>query len=102
MAGAPQGNQNAAKGKRWTLALEQAMAKMDESRVDGWTTMQLLAQQLVNEAMSGDIAALKEIGDRFEGKPKQQLEHTGVNDGPIRVTNLTDEELANIAAGSSE
>jgi len=90
--GAPIGNQNAAKGKRWTLALEQAMAKMDESRIDGWTTMQLLAQRLVNEAMSGDIAALKEIGDRFEGKPKQQLD-IEANVGVTIVASPIDENL---------
>ena len=83
--GGQPGNNNAAKGKRWTTAIEQAMAKMDESRSDGWTTMQKLAETLVQEALGGDLPALKEIGDRLEGKPKQQVELSGDADSPLTV-----------------
>ena len=80
---APTGNQFAAKAKRWTMAIEQAMSKMDESRVDGWTTMQKLAEALVTEAMTGDMTALKEIGDRLEGKPAQGVTISGDEQNPL-------------------
>lgn len=37
-----------------------------------------LATQLVRAAAGGDIAALKEIGDRLDGKPTQEVEQTSV------------------------
>lgn len=71
---APLGNANAAKAKRWTAQIEAAMAQMDESRSEGLKTMTRLAMKLIEKAEEGDLAALKEIGDRLEGKPKQQLD----------------------------
>ena len=36
-------------------------------------------------ALSGDISAMKELFDRLDGKPKQQIEATGADDGPLVV-----------------
>ncbi|KGM34693.1 hypothetical protein [Inquilinus limosus] len=44
-----------------------------------------LADQLVAAGLGGDVSALKEIGDRLDGKPKQQVEHSGEDGGPLRV-----------------
>jgi len=38
------------------------------------------AEKLKEIAEQGDMQALKEIGDRLEGKPKQQTEHSGPDD----------------------
>jgi hypothetical protein len=78
---APAGNQNAAKGKAWAEAVKKAIRtkygkEWDESLAE-------LATQLVNAAAAGDLQALKEVGDRIDGKPKQQIEATGENGGPI-------------------
>ena len=39
----------------------------------------------------GDLAAIKEIFDRLEGRPRQQI--VGPNDGPVQVEFRTVEEI---------
>ena len=80
---APAGNQNAAKGKAWADAVKRAIRakygkEWDEALAD-------LARKLVDAADGGDFQALKEIGDRIDGKPKQQIEATGEGGGPIVI-----------------
>lgn len=41
------------------------------------------AQVLVNKGLAGDMTAMREVLDRFEGRVKQQLEHTGAEGGPM-------------------
>ena len=38
--------------------------------------LRLLAIGLVDKALDGDVPAIKEIGDRLDGKPTQQVEAT--------------------------
>ena len=40
---------------------------------------------------TGDLTAIKEIFDRLEGRPKQQI--VGPNDGPVQVEFRTVEEI---------
>lgn len=70
MAAAP-GNQYAAKAKRWTAAIDKALEA--KSRRDGIEALEQLAEKLIELAMAGDLSALKELGDRMEGKPSQQI-----------------------------
>ena len=37
----------------------------------------LIADQLVNKAVDGDMSAIKEVIDRMEGKAPQAIEHSG-------------------------
>ena len=37
------------------------------------------------KALEGDMAAMKELFDRLDGKPAQQVALTGADDGPIVV-----------------
>ena len=50
---------------------------MHELRRDGTPhkikALHLLARKLVDRAMEGDVAALREIGDRLDGRPSQEL-----------------------------
>ena len=71
MAGAPLGNKNAAKAKLWSAAIERALKK--RSRVDAKEALDALAEKLLAKCDSGDITALKELGDRLEGKPAQGI-----------------------------
>ena len=65
-AGAPKGNQNAAKGRRWAISLADRIAERN--------AIAQLADALIDRALEGDVSALKEIADRLDGKPKQQLD----------------------------
>lgn len=77
--GAAIGNQNARKGK-WAEALTSAVLVEDPAtrrrRLDA------IAERLIEKAESGDIQAIKELGDRIDGKPSQAIEHSG-GDKPI-------------------
>lgn len=44
-----------------------------------------LADALVNAGLDGDVPALKEIGDRLDGKVPQALEHAGKDGGPMVI-----------------
>ena len=70
MAGAPIGNTNGAKGKDWRNAIRRALAHKHGSVQDG---LLAIARQLVDKAEEGDLTALKEIGDREDGKPAQTI-----------------------------
>ena len=80
---AAQGNQYAARGKQWRMAIERALA--ERSRRDQIVALDELAGRLVDLGMQGDLAALKELGDRLDGKPAQGVELTGENGGPMQM-----------------
>lgn len=69
--GAPIGNTNAAKGKVWKAAIERALDKRGKSRADALAD---LAGKLLDKAEEGDIAALRELADRMDGKAVQQID----------------------------
>jgi hypothetical protein len=80
---APAGNQFAVKAKRWTMAIERALQKRSKS--DQLEALDVLAEKLLAACDGGDLQALKELGDRLDGKPKQQIEATGEGGGPIVI-----------------
>lgn len=45
--------------------------------------LQMVAESLVEQAICGDVAAIKEIAERMDGKVAQVNEHTGKNGGPV-------------------
>ena len=80
--GAPEGNTNAASGKRWKMAIEAALEKRGP---DKWAALTELAGKMLDKAAEGDMSAIRELGDRIEGKPAQQTILTGMDDGPIQL-----------------
>lgn len=92
MAGAPKGNQNAVKGAQ--------LSKRLRDRLEERAKMHEIVDTLIDKAVEGDMAAIKEVFDRCDGKARQQLDV----DARISksVTELSDEELASIAARSSD
>ena len=70
--GAPVGNQFAAKAKRWSMAIDRALEK--RSKVAQVEAMDMLAEKLLALCDEGDLGALKELGDRIEGKPGQAID----------------------------
>lgn len=73
--GAQPGNNNAQKGAIWSDAIRMELAK-DKKRV------RKLVAALLDKAQSGDVSALKELGDRMEGKAMQPI--VGESGGPVR------------------
>ena len=84
-AGAPLGNDNAAKGKIWTDAIKRALARRGENIEGGLNN---LADTFLEAVANGDSWAMKELGDRLEGKPAQSINHGGQEDNPIQVEEL--------------
>lgn len=65
----------------------------------GETKLREVAEVLVSKALEGESWAIKEVADRVDGKPMQQVELSGVIQS--RLNALTDDELESIASGSS-
>lgn len=85
---APKGNRNAAKGKWWNEAVRKAVSRPSDQKDDEGKPVKqldLIAQKLVSEALDGNIQAIREVGDRLDGKAPQEVElndktdHTGSN-----------------------
>lgn len=86
-AGAPQGNDNATRGKEFRQSLTRAMASRANGK--GWrATLDDIAGKLLDAALLGQQWAIQEIANRIDGRPAQAIEHSGV---PIHE--LTREQL---------
>lgn len=81
MAGAPLGNDNAARGAAFNGALRRILAEAGTNR----EKLLEVADALVNKALSGDVPAIKEIADRVDGKVPQALTHAGPDGGAVHV-----------------
>jgi len=86
MAGAPLGNQNATRGRIWRQAIERALEK--RSKAATIEALDELAEKLLVAAESGEGWALKELGDRLEGKPAQAIIGGNEDDPPIQVAEI--------------
>jgi hypothetical protein len=80
---APEGNNNAGKGKAWSGALRAALAQYKAKGVPEGQALRKLAEKVVAQALEGNKDAWKEIGDRLDGKPAQAI--TGEDGGPVTV-----------------
>lgn len=65
--GAPKGNKNGSHDKPWADAIRRALLANDGQK------LRALAEKLVERGVGGDVAAIREIGDRIDGKPKQEV-----------------------------
>ena len=86
--GAPIGNKNASKGKPWRDAILRAIEIREKSRVDGKKELDALAEKLLDLVSAGDLPALKEFGDRMDGKPAQAIIGGGDDDPALKVSVL--------------
>ena len=78
--GAPVGNTNHTDGRVWRAAIRRALEK--KSLADKRDALESIADALLAKALDGDVSALKELGDRLDGKPNQPI--TGEDGGPVR------------------
>ncbi len=75
--------------KAWREAIRVAVnvpATDDKGKTIKGKKLAQLATKLVEAGIAGDIAALKEIGDRLDGRPAQIVEHTGEGGGPVVIS----------------
>lgn len=95
MAGV-KGRSGTNKRKSWSDALRIVGNRTDK---EGLSRLLRIAEKCFAAAEAGDIAAMKEIGDRIDGKAVQEQNVTVTR---VTASDLSDNELADIAAGSSE
>lgn len=76
-SGGQPGNKNAAKNRPWAEAINRALLADDGKK------LRALADKLIDRALEGDVSALKEVGDRADGKPAQQLDLANANGQPL-------------------
>lgn len=69
--GAPEGNQNAKKGKLFYDQLRKVLVQNDQAR------LRKITEKFVKAAEDGEPWAIKEIIDRMDGKPVQATEISG-------------------------
>lgn len=81
---------NGTGGADWHKWRSMLTLVLQEKTEDGHTKLRHVADACVNAAMGGDMAAIKEIGDRMDGKPKQTLD--------IEATTMTHEERLGLLA----
>jgi flavin-binding protein dodecin len=67
--------------KHWADAVKRAVHRESEGKGSPkW--LDVIANRVVEEAAKGDIQAIREVGDRLDGKPTQTLAHGGAEDLP--------------------
>jgi len=81
MSGAPLGNDNRAKQYRIKRTLEAVLDRRSKS--EGRDALEAACEALLDRAKEDNIA-FRELADRLDGKPKQQIETSGVDGGPIQ------------------
>jgi len=81
--GAPAGNKNGAKGKTWADAIRKALLQYADDTVERKEALHHIALKVVEKALSGDTAAVREIGDRLDGKAAQTI--MGDSDQPLNI-----------------
>lgn len=64
--GGQPGNDNGAKNKIWSEALRKHITQNPKDLIAS-------ARALLAKCKDGDVAAIKELGDRLEGKPHQSI-----------------------------
>lgn len=84
--GAPLGNKNSSRDNRmWRQTIQRALAQGANP-----DRLRLIAEKLLDKAEEGDLGAIKELGDRLDGKAAQQVIVNGDEDGgAVRVETIT-------------
>ncbi len=89
---APKGNTNATKAKRLSAHLQERLAEREQEKE--------LMNKLLDMALEGDLAAIKEVFDRIDGKARQSIDVEATI--TKRLDELTDRELTDIATRGRE
>jgi hypothetical protein len=93
------GNNGVRRGEQRDKPFREALRMEIAAAGENFKRLRVVARALLAKAETGDVSAIREIGDRLDGKPAQALEHTGADGGAIEldhmvdVTKLSPEEL---------
>ena len=79
--GAPLKNKNATKNRVWADVVRKLAVQEDYRR------LHKVAESLFKKAEEGDLTAIKELGDRLDGKALQEI--GGDSDNPITIRVVT-------------
>ena len=75
------GNTHSSKNNRlWADTLKRALMQADGNKI------RAIAEALIEKAASGDVSAIRELGDRVDGKPTQQIDQTTEHSGEVTYT----------------
>lgn len=101
--GAPKGNQHAARGKYWRDTIDWALRNYEGSAVERGQALRKIAFRLIESALEGDHAAIREIGDRLDGKPAQSHEvEANINDTRERSKTEVAARLLSLLEGARD
>ena len=82
-SGGQPGNQNSTLDKRaFANAVRRAAIQNDGKR------LRAVVEKLFDEAEAGNVQAANAIADRMDGKPGQQIIHSGDEENPVRVEKI--------------
>ena len=73
----------ATKDRWWADAIRKVAAKPEDSDPEKRKKIEMVAHKLFAQAIEGDVSAMKEIGDRLDGRPISVQKHEGDEDAPI-------------------
>lgn len=85
-SGAQPGNNNATKNRPWSEAIRKACSQYEDGTVERKEALYKIAMKLIKKALDGDMAAVKELGDRLDGRPAQAI--VGEDDSPLKIVIL--------------
>lgn len=78
--------------KIWRNAILRSLDRRSKDKID-LVELDLCADALLDACKEKDIVALKELGDRLDGKPKQAIVGGEEDDPPIRVIHEADQSI---------
>lgn len=91
-AGRPPGSPN--KPKMWADAIRRAVLR--QAKGEKTKRLEQLADSLVRAGIAGDVSALREVGDRIDGRPAQTIVGDADAD-PVQI-----ERIERVIVGSSD
>ena len=94
---APKAPKGAKSDKEWREAVRVAVHELrlgGGEKAEKVKVLRLLARALVDKALGGDVTALKEVGDRLDGKAVQGVELGGPDGGPVQHEDVSPVEAA--------
>ena len=90
--GAPVGNTNAVKNKPYRDALSRVLAQLEIKDSNGNVIVPagqalraMIEAQVTAAILKADSTAARDVADRLDGKPAQQVQLSGDADAPLKI-----------------